>query len=169
MVTNQVFHLSPLSFALVNLRPLLPGHILVCPRRVVPRYSQLTIPETTDLFLTVRKVSRMLERVYKADALNIAIQDGKEAGQSVPHVHVHIIPRRTGDMDGRGGSDAIYELMDGEEGDLGEQYRGRDDRKSRSGFAPDSARKDRTEQEMKEEADMLRHEMEKEPDETLIT
>ena len=167
-VTSQVFHTSHnrLSFALVNLKPLLPGHVLVCPQRVVPRFSELTEAETTDLFLTVRQVGRVLERVYRASSLNIAIQDGVDAGQSVPHVHVHIIPRAKSDLDDRGGSDAIYDMMDGEEGDLSRQFEQRDfsrelrekDR-DKSFAGPDAERKPRSEDEMKQEADMLRQEM----------
>ena len=52
--------------------------------------------EHVDLFQSVRVVSNALEKHYSADALNIAIQDGKDAGQSVPHVHVHILPRKSG-------------------------------------------------------------------------
>ena len=52
--------------------------------------------EHADLFQSVRVVSNVLEKYYSADALNIAIQDGKDAGQSVPHVHVHILPRKSG-------------------------------------------------------------------------
>lgn len=52
--------------------------------------------EHVDLFQSVRVVSNTLEKHYAADALNIAIQDGKDAGQSVPHVHVHILPRKSG-------------------------------------------------------------------------
>ncbi|KAJ6177833.1 Histidine triad (HIT) protein [Penicillium mononematosum] len=88
----------PLTFALVNLKPILPGHVLVSPRRVVPRVTDLTPAETSDLFVTVRRVGRMLERIYGATSLNIAIQDGAHAGQSVPHVHAHIIPRKAADL-----------------------------------------------------------------------
>ncbi|XHG02246.1 hypothetical protein AWENTII_005603 [Aspergillus wentii] len=119
LVTSQVFHLTPLTFALVNLKPILPGHVLVSPRRRVPRVSELTAAETSDLFLTVRRVGRMVERVYGASSLNIAVQDGVDAGQSVAHVHTHIIPRKKADLDYRGGTDAVYEMLDGEEGDLG--------------------------------------------------
>ncbi|KAF7168947.1 hypothetical protein CNMCM5623_001841 [Aspergillus felis] len=63
LVTSQVFHLTPLSFALVNLKPILPGHVLVSPRRRVPRVADLTAAETTDLFLTVQRVGKMVERV----------------------------------------------------------------------------------------------------------
>ncbi|EXJ58482.1 hypothetical protein A1O7_05908 [Cladophialophora yegresii CBS 114405] len=170
-VTSQVFHLSPsrLSFGLVNLKPLLPGHILVCPVRSVPRLSQLSATETADLFNTVRHVSRTLQRVYRATSFNFAVQDGVDAGQSVPHVHVHVIPRQNGDYDDRGGGDRIYDAMDGEEGDIGkaflEMQRMRDQRlkDGTRDFAggPDSDRKARSEEEMKREAEWLRSEIEK--------
>jgi bis(5'-adenosyl)-triphosphatase len=169
-VTNQVFHVSPsqMSFALVNLKPLLPGHVLVSPRRVTPRLSQLSSEETADLFLTVQRVSKMIERVFKASALNVAVQDGVDAGQSVPHVHVHIIPRQKDDLADKGGGDKIYDMMDGEEGDLGRQFvemqRDRQARTRPRDFVagPDSDRKPRSEEQMKEEADWLRNEMAKE-------
>jgi bis(5'-adenosyl)-triphosphatase len=81
-ITNQVFYRTALSFAIVNLKPLLPGHVLVCPQRVVPRIRDLRPDEISDLFLAVQRVSRVLEKVYSADGLNIAIQDGAVAGQS---------------------------------------------------------------------------------------
>lgn len=169
-VSSQVFHLSTsrLSYGLVNLKPLLPGHVLVCPVRCVPRLSQLSAAETADLFNTVQTVSRTLERVYAASALNVAVQDGVEAGQSVPHVHVHIIPRHKGDYDHRGGGDQIYDAMDGEEGDVGRaflemqrQRRQRVDHRREFSGGPDSDRKPRSEDEMKREAEDLRLEMEK--------
>ena len=168
-IASQAFHISPsrLSYALVNLKPLLPGHILVCPVRCTPRLFQLTSEETADLFLTVRNVSKTISRVYKANALNVAVQDGVEAGQSVPHVHVHVIPRRGGDMDEQGGGDAIYGLMDGEEGNLGKAFiEMQRQRKSRNGqrdyvAGPDADRKPRSEEEMAKEATLLAEEMKK--------
>ena len=121
----------------------------------------------TDLFATVQRVSRTLERVYKASALNIAIQDGVDAGQSVPHVHVHILPRVKADLDHRGGSDAVYSLMNGEEGNIGghlEQSQKGDD-SSRGGAFPavdaDADRKPRSEEKMNKEAEWLAEEMAK--------
>ncbi|KAK8167707.1 bis-tetraphosphatase, partial [Phyllosticta citrichinensis] len=160
-ITPQIFHLSPLSFALVNLKPLLPGHVLICPRRVVPRLSQLSTAEISDLFLTVQRVSRMIERVYAADALNVAVQDGVAAGQSVPHVHAHVIPRRNGDMEGRGGGDRVYEMLEGEEGDVGaalrevERQRKREAEGNRAFAKPDAERLPRSLEEMEEEARAL--------------
>jgi bis(5'-adenosyl)-triphosphatase len=166
-VASQVFHTSPsrLSYALVNLKPLLPGHVLVCPTRCVPRLSQLSIEETADLFVTVKHVSRTVERVFHATSLNVAVQDGADAGQSVPHVHVHIIPRKSHDLDAQGGSDSIYGMMDSESGDIGKAFlalqKCREQRKSDRDFTPDADRMPRSEQEMQEEAAWLQREMEK--------
>ncbi|GES56915.1 HIT domain protein [Aspergillus terreus] len=174
LVTSQVFYQTPLSFALVNLKPILPGHVLVSPRRVVPRVTDLTPTETTDLFLTVRRVARMIERVHGATSLNIAIQDGVDAGQSVPHVHTHIIPRRKADLDHRGGTDAVYDMLDGEEGDLGRSYMQRDGEDEQRGSTSaqtrrtnfpavdNEERKPRSMAEMEAEAVFLAREMEKE-------
>ncbi|OGE53643.1 hypothetical protein PENARI_c007G09045 [Penicillium arizonense] len=181
IVTPQVFLQTPLTFALVNLKPILPGHVLVSPRRVVPRVADLTPAETSDLFLTVRRVGRMVERVYGASSLNIAVQDGVHAGQSVPHVHAHVIPRKVADLDHRGGTDAVYDLLDGEEGDLGKTYRdaeagthadgvvktneaaSRSGRRSGFPAVDNEGRKPRSEEEMRVEAEMLAREMENEP------
>ena len=114
-----------------------------------------------DLFLTVQKVGRTIERVYKASSLNIAMQDGADAGQSVPHVHTHIIPRKAADLDNRGGSDAIYGMLEGEEGDVGKHLKERGDRR-RPQFpkVDESTRHPRSEEDMAEEAEMLAREME---------
>jgi bis(5'-adenosyl)-triphosphatase len=162
----------------VNLKPILPGHVLVSPRRVVPRVTDLTPAETSDLFLTVRRVGRMVERVYGASSLNIAVQDGVHAGQSVPHVHAHIIPRKASDLDHRGGTDAIYDLLDGDEGDLGRAFSSEAGaatgdveatgaksgiRRSRFPVVDNEERLPRGEEEMRGEAEMLAREMEDEP------
>jgi bis(5'-adenosyl)-triphosphatase len=162
---RQVFHLTRLSFAIVNLKPLLPGHVLVSPRRSVPRFNDLSAAEVQDLFLTVQRVSRMVERVFGASALNIAIQDGVDAGQSVPHVHAHIIPRKRDDLEDKGGTDAIYEMMEGDEGDLNKQLREKE-RKEEEGRAKFPAvdneqRKPRSDEEMQKEAEWLAKEMAK--------
>ncbi|KAI0514747.1 HIT domain-containing protein [Xylaria bambusicola] len=147
-VTTQVFLTTPLSFALVNLKPLLPGHVLVCPRTLHKRLTDLSADELTDLFGAVQRVQRMLARYYfsqpqpqdptqtdaepeeisaqppaapEAGSFNIAIQDGAEAGQTVPHVHVHVIPRIRGSTakETHTEGDAIYELMAAEAGNVG--------------------------------------------------
>ena len=131
------------------------------PRRITPRLSDLTHAEVTDLFLTVQRVGRLVERVFNASSLNVATQDGVDAGQSVPHVHVHIIPRKRADLDEKGGSDAIYGMLEGEEGDVGSHLLERSSGRPRMPKVNEEDRKPRTEAEMAEEALLLASEMEK--------
>lgn len=63
-------------------------HVLVAPLRPAERFSDLTPSETADLFTTVQSVSNATQKHFKGTSLTIALQDGKEAGQSVQVVHV---------------------------------------------------------------------------------
>lgn len=144
----------------MNLKPLLPGHILVCPHRIQPRLADLTKEEISDLFQTVTRVQRTLKRVYRAEAFNVAMQDGEAAGQTVPHVHCHVIPRRMGDP---GSDDKVYEWLEGEEGNVGghlKEAQGSSGSK-REDWPKDEDRKPRSDEDMKKEADWLRAEMAK--------
>ncbi|KAI0053410.1 HIT-like protein [Auriscalpium vulgare] len=115
-VTRQAFHRTALSFAIVNLKPLVPGHVLVCPTRPVPRLTDLTPAELAALMLSVQRVGRAVERAYAADALTFACQDGRAAGQTVPHVHFHVLPRKAqGD---RFAGDDVYPALERAEGEL---------------------------------------------------
>ncbi len=104
----------------------------------------------------------MIERVYRASSLNIAMQDGADAGQSVPHLHTHIIPRKRADLDDRGGSDAIYSMIDSEEGNVGKHLREISEDRPQFPKVDDNARKPRSEEVMAEEARRLAKEMENE-------
>jgi bis(5'-adenosyl)-triphosphatase len=142
---------------LVNLKPLLPGHILVSPLNVKPNLSDLTKDEVSDLFLTVTHIQRTLKRLYKADAFNVAVQDGEAAGQSVPHVHCHVIPRVRGDP---GGDDQVHQWLEGEEGDVGRHQREAEGRRTAE-WPRDEERKPRSKEEMEKEAAWLREEIER--------
>jgi len=108
---DHIFYTSPssLTVSFVNLRPIVPGHVLVCPRRVAPRLSDLTEAEHDDLWRSVRVVQRAVEHAHGCNSSNVAVQDGAGAGQSVPHAHVHILPRRSGDFDR---NDDVYDALD---------------------------------------------------------
>ena len=131
---------------------------------MTPRFSDLTHTEVTDLFLTVQRVGRMIERVYNATSLNIAIQDGADAGQSVPHVHTHVIPRKSADLDDKGGSDAIYGMLEGEEGNVGKHLQESTGNRPRFAKVDEQSREPRSEEEMAAEARNLAQEMEVDQD-----
>ncbi|KAG4989533.1 hypothetical protein JHK85_032516 [Glycine max] len=128
---TEVFYSTNLSYAMVNLRPLLP----------VKRFVDLTADETSDLWLTAQKVGKQLESYHKASSLTLAIQDGPQAGQMVPHVHIHLIPRKSGDFEK---NDEIYDAIDEKEKELKQK------------LDLDKERKDRSLEDMSQEADEYR-------------
>ncbi|EFA79820.1 6-phosphofructokinase [Heterostelium album PN500] len=102
---SEVFFETKLSMALVNLKPVLPGHVLVCPKRVVKRFYDLSPEEINDIWQSASRISRVIEKHFDGDGMTFAIQDGKNAGQTVEHVHIHIIPRKRTDYEN---TDQIY-------------------------------------------------------------
>jgi len=95
---SSTFRRTPLSLVFVNKKPVVNGHVLAVPRRSVARLEELEDKEVTDLFLLVQRVDVFLQRHYGVDSTTISIQNGAGAGQTIPHLHVHILPRRPGDF-----------------------------------------------------------------------
>jgi len=84
--------------------PISPGHTLVIPKRHVASFFQLTANEREDLLKLADRAKAVLDSEFKPDGYNIGINDGAAAGQTVMHLHIHIIPRYIGDRtDPRGG------------------------------------------------------------------
>lgn len=89
--------------------PVAVGHTLIIPRRHVARISELTSEEVSGLFALVQPVVSALEKQTKAAGFTIGINDGLIAGQTIPHLHLHIIPRHPGDIaDPRGGLRMLF-------------------------------------------------------------
>ncbi|CAB3233801.1 unnamed protein product [Arctia plantaginis] len=94
-----IFYKSKLSYAFVNLsRCVIPGHVLIAPIRRAERNSDLTEDEAQDFYKTIRLVQRLMESVHRANSCTVTIQDGPDAGQTVKHLHCHIMPRKKGDF-----------------------------------------------------------------------
>jgi len=84
--------------------PVSPGHTLIVPRRHVPSFFELDDTERIVLLDLLREARRQLQEECRPDGFNIGINDGAAAGQTVMHVHIHLIPRYAGDTrDPRGG------------------------------------------------------------------
>jgi diadenosine tetraphosphate (Ap4A) HIT family hydrolase len=89
--------------------PVSEGHALVVPKRVVPSVYDLPKAWQSEMWNAVRAVRSTLGEWYAPDAYNIGVNDGEAAGQTIPHVHIHIIPRYAGDQsDPRGGIRRIF-------------------------------------------------------------
>lgn len=84
--------------------PVTDGHVLIIPRRHLDRLEALEPEEWADLFELVRTVAIELGGTAGVDGVNIGVNSGQAAGQTIGHAHVHVIPRREGDVpDPRGG------------------------------------------------------------------
>jgi histidine triad (HIT) family protein len=91
---------DPDTMAFLDIHPMTDGHTLVIPKFHAERLSQLPPELVGKLFQTVQKVSEQIARALGAPALTIGVNDGRAAGQAVPHLHVHLIPRFPGDGGG---------------------------------------------------------------------
>lgn len=84
--------------------PVSPGHTLVIPRRHIGSFFELTDAERACMVELLAQAKAALDLSFQPDGFNIGINDGAAAGQTVPHLHLHLIPRYRGDApDPRGG------------------------------------------------------------------
>ena len=84
--------------------PISPGHTLVIPFRHIGSFFELESDEQTGLMGLLNRAKNALDQEFAAQGYNIGINDGAAAGQTVPHLHIHLIPRYHGDRaDPRGG------------------------------------------------------------------
>jgi histidine triad (HIT) family protein len=86
-----------LVFAFLTNIPITPGHTLVAPVRCVSAFDDLTRGEIRALFLMRKRIVNVLKRSFCAEGFHFVWNEGKVAGQSVPHFHLHIVPRKKGD------------------------------------------------------------------------
>lgn len=92
------------AYAIFDKFPVSPGHVLIIPRRHRADYFALSLREQTDCLRLLNKVRAMLQTRFQPDAFNVGINVGPDAGQTIHHVHIHLIPRYRGDVeDPRGG------------------------------------------------------------------
>jgi diadenosine tetraphosphate (Ap4A) HIT family hydrolase len=95
---------NELAMAVRDIAPVNPGHTLIMPKRHVSSYFELTDEEALALMDLMRRTKKTLDTEFKPDDYNIGVNDGPLGGQTVPHVHIHVMPRYRGDVDDvRGG------------------------------------------------------------------
>ncbi len=80
-------------FVVLNIYPYNPGHLMVCLNRHVLKFTELTKTEILHIFRAIQGLQLLLDDVYHPRGYNIGINQGKEAGASIDHIHWHIVPR----------------------------------------------------------------------------
>ncbi len=107
--TSRIILENDLAVVIRDAFPVSPGHTLVIPRRHVGSFFALETRERDALLDLVDLARRDLDQALQPAGYNIGINDGPAAGQTVPHLHVHLIPRYVGDQtDPRGGVRWIF-------------------------------------------------------------
>lgn len=97
VIKDRVVAKNNFAFAFPSNIPIVPGHLLICPLRVVQTCENLTNEEWHAILDLKRSVCLALTRAFDAEGFNFAWNMGENAGQSVPHFHLHVVPRKTGD------------------------------------------------------------------------
>jgi diadenosine tetraphosphate (Ap4A) HIT family hydrolase len=102
--SERVFQQGPLILALWDNFPISPGHALPVPRRHIPTWFEATDDERCELTAAIETARDAILARHRPDGLNVGMNLGAAAGQTVGHLHIHVIPRYAGDVpDPRGG------------------------------------------------------------------
>ncbi len=106
---SRIVLANELAVAIRDAYPVSSGHTLILPRRHVGSFFDISADERTAMLALLDAVRDGLEQECRTDGFNIGINDGPAAGQTVPHLHLHLIPRYSGDRDDpRGGIRWIF-------------------------------------------------------------
>lgn len=98
MDSNRKIYENSYVFVILDGYPVSQGHSLIITKRHVSNYFDLTLDEKQAIDQALIHMKKQLDELYHPDGYNIGINNGEAAGQTVMHLHVHLIPRYVGDM-----------------------------------------------------------------------
>ncbi|MFB6090030.1 MAG: HIT family protein [Halobellus sp.] len=99
-IPGRIVHETETVAAFLDANPLAPGHTLVVPKDPYERLDEMPDDVAADVWAAVQELTPRIEDAVDADATTIGVNNGEAAGQEVPHVHVHVVPRFEGDGGG---------------------------------------------------------------------
>ncbi|HEX2395645.1 MAG TPA: HIT domain-containing protein [Bacteroidales bacterium] len=97
-IESSVFLVKGSYMALYNIAPVLPGHSLIVPKKHVTSILSLNKSELSDFFETAREALHILMKAFSTDAFDWSLQEKPEAGQTIEHLHLHLVPRLKNDL-----------------------------------------------------------------------
>ncbi len=95
---ERIIEQTPLALAIRDGFPVSPGHTLIIPRRHVGSFFEITAEEQASLLALLHRAQAELSARLRPDGFNIGVNDGAAAGQTMPHLHIHLIPSFRGDQ-----------------------------------------------------------------------
>ncbi|AGK98633.1 HIT family protein [Clostridium pasteurianum] len=100
------------AFAIYDKFPVNKGHVLIIPKRHFESFFEATEEEIKDIYSLMHKVKKNIDKELKPEGYNVGVNVGYYAGQTVMHLHVHLIPRYKGDVENpKGGVRNIKEAL----------------------------------------------------------
>ncbi len=105
-IPSEMVMTSDHAFAFLDINPLARGHVLVIPKVHAERVEDMAPEVLADLMLLSQRVLRRQTSAIGAQGMTVAFNNGRAAGQEVPHAHLHLVPRMEGD--GRGPIHALF-------------------------------------------------------------
>jgi histidine triad (HIT) family protein len=99
-IPSRTVYEDDTTMAFLDANPLAPGHTLVVPKDHYGTLQDLPADLAADVFATLHRVTGTAEATVEADGSNVAFNNGETAGQEIPHVHGHVVPRFEGDGGG---------------------------------------------------------------------
>lgn len=106
-IPSEVIYEDDSAFAILDIHPIAPGHTMVLSKKHRETILDLNDDELAPIFSAVRNVTKLLQEVFAPDGFTIGINQGKASGQTIDHLHVHIIPRFRND-----GGGSIHSVVD---------------------------------------------------------
>ncbi len=106
-IPAQIIYESADATAVLDVNPRAPGHTMVLPKVHAKNILELSGEKIEGVFKAVKEVTNLLDKKLKPDGFTIGINHGKVSGQTVEHLHIHVIPRWNGD-----GGGSIHSVVD---------------------------------------------------------
>lgn len=98
-IERKIIIESEFSFSIFDAFPVSKGHALIIPKRHHSSYFGLTLEEQNDCIALLNKVKSLLQEKFNPDGYNVGINISEAGGQTIPHAHIHLIPRYLGDVE----------------------------------------------------------------------
>ena len=96
---KESYFLESENFAAIyNISPILPGHSLIISKNHFESLFELSVAFLSEFMILGRNTAQFLSEVFDSDSFDWAIQEKEAAGQSVSHLHMHVVPRKIGDL-----------------------------------------------------------------------
>ena len=98
-LTSEILLENNFSYAIYDKFPVSKGHILIIPKQHNSNYFDLSLEEQKGCLILLNNAKKILDKEFKPDGYNVGININKDAGQTIWHAHIHLIPRYSGDIE----------------------------------------------------------------------